>query len=156
MAEEKTDNSMAPADVVATSTESDSARQAGPTSPAQRDEFDPLGWIVPVICKDCGKDFELPYRHFQAGVVFHCPHCRGSFVPNLPMYRAVHDTFESFYAKRKRDHEAAVGRGGEDAAWRHQQALELAAFRKSLDELARAMRPAGKMVKRKGLAAMFT
>jgi hypothetical protein len=156
MAEEKTDNSVAPAGGGATSTESGPARHADPTSSAQRDEFDPLGWIVPVVCKDCGKDFELPYRHFQAGVVFHCPHCHGSFVPNLPMYRAVHDAFESFYAKRKRDREAAISRGDEEAAWRQRQALELAAFRKSLEELARAMRPAGKMVKRKGLAAMFT
>lgn len=71
------------------------------------------------------------------------------------MYRAVRDAFEVFYAKRRRDRDAAVARG-EQRELHEQQAAELAAFRKSLDELARAMRPAGKMVKRKGLAAMFT
>jgi hypothetical protein len=156
MTEEKTDDSVASADGVAASTAGDAAGPTAPATPAARDEFDPLGWIVPVICKDCGKDFELPYRHFQAGVVFHCPHCHGSFVPNLPMYRAVRDAFEPFYARRKRDREDAVGRGDSDTALGQRQATELAAFRKSLDTLAHAMRPAGKMVKRKGLAAMFT
>ncbi|MBV8451360.1 MAG: hypothetical protein JOZ29_03695, partial [Deltaproteobacteria bacterium] len=61
--------------------------------PQARDPFDPLGWELPVVCKDCDKEFKVPYRHFQAGVVFHCPHCRGSYVPTLPMYRRVHDTF---------------------------------------------------------------
>jgi hypothetical protein len=120
----------------------------------RRNEFDPSGWTVPVICKDCGKGFELPYRHFQAGVVFHCPHCHGSFVPNLPMYRAVRDAFESFYAKRKRDRDSTLN--GDDEKLRQRHAAELEAFHKSLDELAHAMRPAGKMVRRKGLAAMFT
>jgi hypothetical protein len=156
MTEEKTDNSVAPAGGVTTSTAGDAARPTAPTTPAARDEFDPLGWIVPVICKDCGKHFELPYRHFQAGVVFHCPHCHGSFVPNLPMYRAVRDAFEPFYARRKRDREDAMGRGDDDTALHQRQAAELETFRKSLDTLAHAMRPAGKMVKRKGLAAMFT
>ena len=150
MAEEKTDDPSASGGVVATSSE------AAPAVTEQRDEFDPLGWIVPVICKDCGKDFDLPYRHFQAGVVFHCPHCHGSFVPNLPMYHAVRDAFEPFYAKRKRDREDVLSRGGDETAMRRRQATELEGFRKSLNTLAHAMRPAGKMVRRKGLAAMFT
>jgi hypothetical protein len=130
--------------------------QPAPSSSEQHDEFDPMGWNVPVICKDCGKSFELPYRHFQVGVVFHCPHCHGSFVPNLPMYRAVRDAFEHFYGKRGRDRDQFERGGGDSATFLHHQTAELEAFRKSLDELAHAMRPAGKMVKRKGLAAMFT
>ena len=156
MAEEKTANPVVATGVVATASEAVLAPPSTPTPPADRDEFDPLGWIVPVICKDCDKDFELPYRHFQAGMVFHCPHCHGSFVPNLPMYRAVRDAFEPFYAKRKHDRDDALGAGGDDPAMRRRQATELEAFRKSLNTLAHAMRPAGKMVKRKGLAAMFT
>jgi hypothetical protein len=145
-----------------TSAPGGTAPPAGPAPSAQPlpagatsgDEFDPSGWTVPVICKDCAKGFELPYRHFQAGVVFHCPHCHGSFVPNLPMYRAVRDAFESFYAKYKRERDSSLNRDDERSRQRH--AEELAAFRKSLDDLAHAMRPAGKMVRRKGLAAMFT
>jgi len=156
MAEEKAENPLASPGAAPASTEPDTAQPLAPAPSEQRDEFDPLGWIVPVICKDCGKDFALPYRHFQAGVVFHCPHCHGSFVPNLPMYRAVRDAFETFYAKRKRDRDEFQRGGGDDAAFHRKQTIELEGFRKSLDQLARAMRPAGKMVKRKGLAAMFT
>ena len=130
--------------------------QPGPSSSEQRDEFDPLGWTVPVICKDCGKGFELPYRHFQIGVVFHCPHCHGSFVPNLPMYRAVRDAFERFYGKRRGDRDEFERSGGDATVFDRRQTAEFEAFRKLLDQLAQEMHPAGKMVKRKGLAAMFT
>jgi hypothetical protein len=129
-------------------------RDAAVSAPApSRDEHDPSG-AVPVICKDCGKGFTLPYRLFQVGVVFHCPHCRGSFVPTLPMYRAVRDAFETFYARRERD--KCVQDGADAADFSRKEATEREAFRKTLDELARAMRPAGKMVKPKGLRAMFT
>jgi DNA-directed RNA polymerase subunit RPC12/RpoP len=120
------------------------------------DEFDPMGWTIPLICKDCGRDFTKPYRHFQAGVVFHCPHCHGSFVPKMKMHRAVRDAFESFYAKRRRDRDEFERAGGDAASFQRRQEAELQEFHKSLHEIARAMRPAGKMVKPKGIGAMFT
>jgi hypothetical protein len=134
-----------PAEAAAT----DSTRQAP-------DEFDPLGWIVPVVCKDCDKRFEVPYRHFQAGVVFHCPHCHGSYVPKSTMDRVVRETFETFYAKRKHARDEVSRVGGDADTFRRRQEKELAEFRDKLEQLACAMRPAGKMVKRRGLAAMFT
>jgi hypothetical protein len=123
---------------------------------ATRSEFDPLGWEVPVICKDCDQPFKVPYRHFQTGVVFHCPQCHGSFVPKLQMYRSVREVFETFYAKRRRDQEEFARGGGDTSAFQRKQERELEAFRQALDKLAHEMRPAGKMVKPKGLAAMFT
>jgi hypothetical protein len=120
-----------------------------------RDPFDLLGWELPVVCKDCDKEFKVPYRHFQAGVVFHCPHCHGSYVPNVPMYRRVHDMFEAFYARMKRERDAASQLVG-DSAFNGKLEAELAEFQKKLQQLARELRPAGKMVRRKGLAAMFT
>ncbi len=125
-------------------------------APQPLDEFDPMGWEIPLICKDCGKNFKVPYRHFQAGVVFHCPHCHGSFVPKVTMHRTVHEVFENFYAKRRRDREEFARTGGDEAAFRRKQQRDLEEFHKLLDELARAMRPAGKMVKPRGIAAMFT
>jgi hypothetical protein len=121
-----------------------------------RDPFDPLGWELPVVCKDCNKEFKVPYRHFQAGVVFHCPHCHGSYVPTLPMYRSVHVTFETFYARMKCERDKSAKSGGSDAAFRDMLERELAEFHKTLERLARELRPAGKLVRRKGLAAMFT
>ena len=124
--------------------------------PKARDPFDPLGWDLPVICKDCDKEFKVPYRHFQAGVVFHCPHCHGSYVPTLPMYRQVHDTFETFFARMRgeRDEMARSEAGGDAFSSRMDGAL--AEFNQVLEKLAHELRPAGKMVRRKGLAAMFT
>lgn len=158
MADENVENPAVEPGVTATPAEPGASSSPAPviSATAAHDEFDPLSWIVPVICKDCGKGFELPYRHFQAGVVFHCPHCHGSFVPNLPMYRAVRDAFETFYAGRKRELEEFERADGDAADFSRKQAAELEEFRKSLDRLAQAMRPAGKMVRRKGLAAMFT
>jgi hypothetical protein len=120
------------------------------------DEFDPMGWRLPLICKDCDKRFEVPYRHFQAGVVFHCPHCHGSFVPKMTMYRAVREAFEAFYTKRRRDREEFARTGGDQTIFARKQESELAEFHRRLDQIAHAMRPAGKMVRPKGIGAMFT
>ena len=122
---------------------------------APRDEFDPLGWELPLICKDCGKLFNVPYRHFQAGIVFHCPHCHGSFVPKTDMCRAVRDVYESFYSRQKRRRDELAGKGG-DGSPPCIEPRELEEFQASLERLAREMHPAGKMVRRKGLRAMFT
>jgi len=120
------------------------------------DEFDPMGWEVPVICKDCDKGFKVPYRHFQVGVVFHCPHCHGSYVPKMTMHQMVRDTFETFYGRRKREREEFAGSGGNEAAFKRKQEKELEEFHKRLDRLAHEMRPAGKLVRPKGIGAMFT
>lgn len=141
------------------------AATAESTSPAttvategsrQPDEFDSMRWEVPLICKDCGKDFKVPYRHFQAGVVFHCPHCHGSFVPKTTIYRTVREAFETFYSRRKRAYEDFARVGGDETAFKLKQERELEQFRQHLDVLAQEMRPAGKMVRPKGLAAMFS
>jgi hypothetical protein len=132
------------------------APDSPPIQPKTRDPFDPMGWEVLVVCKDCDKDFKVPYRHFQAGVVFHCPHCHGSYVPTLPMYRRVRDTFENFYARVRRERDQATQAEVNDAAFNDRLERELAEFQKTLQQLARELRPAGKMVRRKGLAAMFT
>jgi hypothetical protein len=120
------------------------------------DEFDPMAWEVPVICKDCEKGFKVPYRHFQVGVVFHCPHCHGSYVPKMTMHRMVRDTFETFYGRRKREREEFARSGGNEAAFKRKQEKEIEEFHKRLDRLAHEMRPAGKLVRPKGIGAMFT
>jgi predicted RNA-binding Zn-ribbon protein involved in translation (DUF1610 family) len=120
------------------------------------DDCDPMAWRLPLICKDCNKQFEVPYRHFQAGVVFHCPHCHGSFVPKAPMCRAVRSAFDHFLARRREAHEDLPLLGGDDADWREQQRQDHEAFRAVLEKLAAEMRPAGKMVRKGWLASMFT
>jgi ferredoxin len=124
---------------------------------AQSAEFNPLAWEVPVICKDCNEPWTIPYRLFEKGVVFHCPSCSGSFVPKTAMYRAVKETFEGFYNGRRADREAFERkRAREAAAFEAKQAAEMEAFKQKLEALAHSMKPAGKLVKPTGIAAMFT
>ena len=120
-------------------------------------EFNPLGWEVPVICKDCNEPWTIPYRLFEKGVVFHCPFCSGSYVPKTAMYRAVKETFEGFYNKRRADREAFERkRAREAAAFEAKQAAEMEAFKQKLEALAHSMKPAGKLVRPTGIASMFT
>jgi hypothetical protein len=139
---------------VAAPSASAEAKTEATTVVPPRDEFDPLGWGLPLLCKDCGKLFDVPYRHFQAGVVFHCSHCHGSFVPKTEMCRAVREAFDDFYARQRRRLDDRADKG--DSSTPRIEARELEEFRAALERLAREMRPAGKMVRRKGLRAMFT
>ena len=120
-------------------------------------EFNPIAWEVPVICKDCHQPWTIPYRLFEAGVVFHCPQCSGSFVPKVSMYRAVKETFEGFYNRRKAEREAfARKQAKESAAFEAKQVAEMEQFKQTLERLAHSMKPAGKLERPKGLASMFT
>ncbi len=123
----------------------------------QSDEFDPIAWEVPVRCKDCNESYGVPYRHFQVGVVFYCPNCSGSFVPNSVIYRAVKDTFEGFFGRRQREREAFERRcAREREQFEQKQAAEMEAFQERLQRLGNEIKPAGKTVRPKGLASMFT
>jgi len=128
-----------------------------PAAAAIDQEFNPIAWEVPVICKDCNQPWTIPYRLFEAGVVFHCPQCSGSFVPKISMYRAVKETFEGFYNRRKAEREAfARKQAKEGAAFEAKQAAEMEQFKQTLERLAHSMKPAGKLERPKGLASMFT
>ena len=116
-----------------------------------------MAWEVPVICKDCNEPWTIPYRLFEKGVVFHCPYCSGSYVPKTAMYRAVKETFEGFYNRRRADREAFERkRAREAAAFEAKQAAEMEAFKQKLEALAHSMKPAGKLVRPTGIASMFT
>ncbi len=133
------------------------APMAAAATSADSAEFDPLTWEVPVICKDCNKPWTIPYRLFAQGVVFHCPSCSGSFVPKTAMYRAVRETFEGFYNRRRAEREAFERKRARDAAaFEAKQAAEMEEFKQKLEALAHAMKPAGKTVRPTGIAAMFT
>jgi hypothetical protein len=126
---------------------------SGDSKPA--DPLEPICWEVPLICKDCNEPFKVPYRHFQPGVVFYCPKCSGSFVPNSTIYRTVREAFEGFYGRLVREREEFEKRGAGEL-FKTKLELELEDFQVKLEEMARQMRPAGKLVRKKGIAAMFT
>jgi hypothetical protein len=143
-----------PAEVAVSGGSEAVANEAAEVTPA--DDCDPMKWQLPLICKDCNKRFEVPYRHFQAGVVFHCPHCHGSFVPKAPMCRVVRSAFEDFFAKRLAAREELTRVGGNDGGWLERQRRDHEAFAAELETIALEMRPAGKMVRKGWLAGMFT
>jgi ferredoxin len=133
------------------------AAVAGAATGASSAEFNPLTWEVPVVCKDCHEPWTIPYRLFEQGVVFHCPSCSGSFVPKSAMVRAVKETFEGFYNKRRTDREAFERkREREVAAFEAKQTAEMEAFKQRLEALAQSMKPAGKLVRPTGVLSMFT
>ena len=146
------------AKAAASPTAAKAAPAAPPPKPQPIDEFDPLGWDVPLICKDCDKPFVVPYRNFHAGVVFHCPSCQGSWVPNSTIAKEMRQVFEGFWGPRKRAREAfeRVELKLDRAEFERRQAEELKAFKERLERLAAELKPAGKLVRPKGLAAMFT
>ena len=146
----------APAPKLAPAAAAPAAAIAAPAV-AHSEEYNPNAWEVPVICKDCNEPFVIPFRHFEAGVVFHCPTCSGSYVPKSTMHRAVKEAFENFYGRRRTEREAMTKRHMREAAAleaRHEAEFE--DFKQQLEELAQSMKPAGKLVRPRGLSAMFT
>jgi len=130
---------------------------ATPASAASVEEYDPSTWAVPIICKDCSEPYSIPYRHFQAGVVFYCPNCSGSFVPNSKLCRNVREAFEGYYSRRRRERERMEARQAKERAdLEARQVAEAEAFGKQLQEMAESAKPSGKMTKPRGIAAMFT
>ncbi len=143
----------APAAAAAAPTPTPSA----PLAVSVTDEFNLITWQVPIICQHCSHSYKVPFRQFQVGVVFHCPSCAGSFVVSSTLYTNVRDRFARFYDVRRRERETFERkRSREQAEFEQTQAVELAAFTKGLHDLAEKMRPAGKLVRRRGLAAMFS
>jgi ferredoxin len=147
----------APAPAQAPAPAPKAAPPAPPVAAAADGEYDPIAWEVPVVCKDCNEPFTIPYRHFQAGVVFYCPSCSGSYVPKSTMVRVVRETFENFYGRRRAERESLEKRQRrEQDALEAKQAVQLEAFKKRLQDLGNQLKPAGKMVRPKGIASMFS
>src|SRR5487761_924566 len=146
-----------PAPAPAASKPAPVAATLAPVQAGLGEEFNPIAWEVPVVCKDCNETFSIPYRHFRAGVVFYCPFCSGSYVPKSTMAREVRETFENFYARRRAEQEAILRRQErEREIFAARQASEMTEFKKRVIELGREMKPAGKLVRPKGISAMFT
>jgi hypothetical protein len=108
-------------------------------------------WEVPIRCFRCAGEYTVPFENYRAGVVFRCPHCLGSLVPNLSMVRAVGEALEQFHAKwRASFEELREKRQRELAAFEDRQRRELAAFDERLKQIAVRERAAGAPVKRRG------
>ncbi len=119
---------------------------AAPAAAAVSSEFDPATWEVPIVCHLCNANYSIPYRHFRVGMVFYCPSCSASFVPNKTIYEAVRKNFEGFYGRRKREREEFERRRARELeTFETRQTAEMQAFTEHLDEMAHEMKPAGKL-----------
>jgi ferredoxin len=108
-------------------------------------------WEVPIRCFRCTGEYAVPFENYRAGVVFRCPHCLGSLVPNLSMVRAVGDALERFHAQWTATFEEFRDkRQRELAAFEEKQRRELTAFDERLKQIAVRERAAGAPVKRRG------
>src|SRR5262249_59496371 len=52
---------------------------------------------IPLVCFRCTGEFEVDFQYVKPGVVLHCPHCFGSFVPNTAMYQGIARRLKRFY-----------------------------------------------------------
>jgi predicted metal-binding protein len=108
-------------------------------------------WEVPIRCFRCAGEYTVPFENYRAGVVFRCPHCLGSLVPNLSMVRAVGEALEQFHARWTASFaEFREKRQRELAAFEERQRRELAAFDERLKQIAVRERAPGAPVKRRG------
>ena len=108
-------------------------------------------WEIPIRCFRCEGDYTVPFETYRAGVVFRCPHCLGSLVPNLAMVRAVAEALEHFHARWEAEFdEFREKRRRELALFEDRQRREFSAFEERLRQIAVRERAAGAPVKRRG------
>jgi uncharacterized C2H2 Zn-finger protein len=97
------------------------AAAAAPKSPedALADAVPDLDeWEVLLRCFRCTGEFSVAYQYVRPGVVLHCPHCGGSFVPNTALYQALSKRLSSFHSSWRRSFDE----------FRERRAKELASF----------------------------
>jgi ferredoxin len=109
-------------------------------------------WEVPLSCSRCDGEYTVPFQYFRPGVVFYCPHCTASFVPNIPIYdrisrllRTFHDgwtrSFEEFHDRRQRELET----------FEKKQRELLGGFQQELKNISHDLQPAGARPKRRSM-----
>ena len=108
-------------------------------------------WEVPIQCFRCTGEYTVPFRYFRAGVVFYCPHCNGSFVPNLVMVRAVEEALATFHARWTRAFEDFHARRRRELEqFEERQRAELERFSTELRTIATREKPPGAPTRRRG------
>ena len=111
-------------------------------------------WEVPIQCFRCEGEYTVPFQYFRAGVVFYCPHCQGSLVPNLSMVRAVGDSLEQFHARWTQAFDDLLERRRRELEqFEERQRRDLERFEAELREVASREKAPGAPTKRRGFFA---
>jgi ferredoxin len=108
-------------------------------------------WEVPLRCFRCEGEFSVAYQYVRPGVVLHCPHCVGSFVPNSALYQALSKRLSSFHGSwRKSFDEFRERRAKELASFEAGQKAALAKLEADLKKIAHGAELAGGPQKQRG------
>ena len=108
-------------------------------------------WEVPLRCFRCEGEFSVAYQYIRPGVVLHCPHCVGSFVPNTALYQALSKRLSSFHgAWRKSFDEFRARRAKELASFEASRKAELDKLEADLRKISTGAELAGAPQKQRG------
>ncbi|MBY0279566.1 4Fe-4S dicluster domain-containing protein [Candidatus Binatia bacterium] len=108
-------------------------------------------WEVPLRCFRCEGEFSVAYQYIRPGVVLHCPHCVGSFVPNTALYQALSKRLSSFHGSwHKSFEEFRARRAKELASFEASQKAALEKLEADLRKIATGAELAGAPQKQRG------
>jgi hypothetical protein len=108
-------------------------------------------WEVPLRCFRCEGEFSVAYQYIRPGVVLHCPHCVGSFVPNTALYQALSKRLSSFHGSwRKSFDEFRARRAKELASFEASQKAALDTLEVDLKKISTGAELAGAPQKQRG------
>ena len=108
-------------------------------------------WDVPLRCFRCEGEFSVAYQYVRPGVVLHCPHCGGSFVPNTALYQGLSKRLSSFHGSWSKSFaEFRDRRAKELASFEASQKAELAKLEADLRKIAGGAELAGGPQKHRG------
>ena len=108
-------------------------------------------WDVPLRCFRCQGEFSVAYQYVRPGIVLHCPHCGGSFVPNTALYQGLSKRLSSFHGSWSKSFaEFRDRRARELASFEASQKAELAKLEADLRKIAGGAELAGGPQKHRG------
>lgn len=108
-------------------------------------------WEVPLRCFRCSGEFSVAFQYIRPGVVLHCPHCIGSFVPNTALYQALHRRLSGFHRSwRQSFEEFRERRARELESFEAGQRAALAKLEDDLKKIADEAELAGAPVRSRG------
>jgi len=108
-------------------------------------------WEVPLKCFRCNGGFSVAFQYVRPGVVLHCPHCVGSFVPNTALYQALSRRLGRFHASWKQSFdEFRERRARELESFEASQRAALASLESDLEKIADGAELAGAPTRNRG------
>lgn len=108
-------------------------------------------WEVPLKCFRCGGGFSVAFQYVRPGMVLHCPHCVGSYVPNTALYQELSRRLTRFHASwTKSFEEFRERRARELESFEQSQKAALATLEADLEKIGTGAELAGAPTRSRG------